>query len=713
MRASEPAAAVYRFGQFELNRQTRQLSKNGVRLRLQQQPLNLLYLLIEHAGEVVTREQIRASLWPPDTHVDYDNAINSSIRKLRTVLCDDPSWPRFIETQAGSGYRFISRIDFDGVAEHESVPPAGNRVPPRILLASGVLLIAVVSVVFWWSRRDVSLSPLTPVPLTENRGWEAEPSFSPEGTQIAYSWNDGARLDRDRAHDVAHIYVKLIGEGQPVRVTSGTNLDTSPAWSPDGRLIAFLRTTGTRAQIYVIPALGGAEHTIGEGLFTPVEPSAAALSWSPDGRFLAVAERPPPPSHSHILLVNTASGERKTLIVAEDEKATLANPGFSPNGRTLLFIRRANRCAIYVQKLGPAYRPVGAPRQVGHDSYSIPGATWMRDGKDIIYARYESGYRGALDRIRADSGAVLGELRYTQNAPTNPVSIAVASTGNRLAYSEEVFDPQVWLVRPGEPPRRFVQSSGTDETPNYSPDGKHVVFGSNRSGNPDQIWVCDRDGGSPVQLTHFQQGDAGTPRWSPDGNSIAFDHFVPEGVRIYVMSSDGTHIRRLTSENVSEAIPSWSSDGKWVYYVSDHTGRSEIWKAPIEGGKSIQVTRNGGYTAFECASRHSLLYTKRERPGLWELSLAGAEEKLVLPHGGGSREFSVVPDGIYYLTPPNSEGLRSVRFHSFTSRTEREVASLNIEVAEEGLTISPDRDMLLFTAAIRNESNIMIASGFP
>src|SRR5947209_6372322 len=185
---SQRAASVYRFGKFELARHTRELRKSGVRLDLQQQPLNLLFLLIEHAGEVVSREQIRAGLWAPDIHVDYDNSINSSIRKLRAALCDNSSHPRFIETHAGTGYRFVGRIDVDDFAEQEDAPPAKSGLLVRILLASGISVTAIVTWAFWSSSREVNLSPLTPVPLTGNRGWEGGPSFSPDGTQIAYSW---------------------------------------------------------------------------------------------------------------------------------------------------------------------------------------------------------------------------------------------------------------------------------------------------------------------------------------------------------------------------------------------------------------------------------------------------------------------------------------------------------------------------------------------
>ena len=712
MRARQRAASVYRFGPFELDRQTRQPRKHGVRLQVQQQPLNLLFLLIEHAGQVVTREQIRASLWSPDLHVDYDGAINSTMRKLRAVLCDNSARPRFIETQANAGYRFIGRIDFDDGSEHKDAPPAKRTLLIGALLATGIFLIAVAGFMFWWSRSEVSTPPLTPVPLTGNRGSEGGPSFSPDGTQIAYSWNEGVRFDSDRRHQVAHIYVKLVGEGQPVRVTSGAEVDISPTWSPDGRFIAFLRMTGLRGRICVIPALGGAERALAEAYFPQNGTSAVAISWSPDGRFLAVAERPPPPSHSLVSFVNAVSGDKRELITAEDVNAAFTNPAFSPNGGALLFVRRSTRCGLYIQKLGPAYQAIGAARQVGYDALSIDGAAWAEDGKEIIYARRDSGYRGVLERIRVDRKAVPRQLTYTRNGPVMPLSVAVASRGRWLAYTDEVFDPQIWQVQPGEPPRRFAVSSGTDETPQYSPDGKHVVFGSNRSGNPDQIWVCDPDGRNPVQLTRFAEGDSGTPRWSPDGRSIAFDHFMPEGVRVYVMSSDGTHVRRLTSENVDEAIPSWSSDGTWVYYTSDRTGRPELWKAPVQGGKPVQVTRNGGFTGFECAARSSLFYTKRESSGVWELPLQGGGEQLVVPNGGGQREFAVVPEGIYYLTSPSLDGSRLVRLHSFTSRNERDVARLNIEAAPEGLTVSPDRRTILFTAAIRDASNIMIVGEF-
>jgi hypothetical protein len=123
------------------------------------------------------------------------------------------------------------------------------------------------------------------------------------------------------------------------------------------------------------------------------------------------------------------------------------------------------------------------------------------------------------------------------------------------------------------------------------------------------------------------------------------------------------------------------------------------------------VTHNGGYAAFESSTRNALFYTKRERAGVWELRLKGGQERLAIPDGGGEREFAVVGEGIYYLTQPNAEGYRAVQFYSFTSKHEQQIAILNVDTAE-GLTVSPDRQTFLFTAAIRNDLNVMVVDGF-
>lgn len=110
MAVPESNSKVVRFGVFELDRQAGELRKSGVRLKLQGQPLQVLTLLLERAGEVVTREQLQQTLWPSDTFVDFDHSLNTAINKVREALGDSASSPRYVETLARRGYRFIAPV---------------------------------------------------------------------------------------------------------------------------------------------------------------------------------------------------------------------------------------------------------------------------------------------------------------------------------------------------------------------------------------------------------------------------------------------------------------------------------------------------------------------------------------------------------------------------------------------------------------------------
>jgi Tol biopolymer transport system component len=177
--------------------------------------------------------------------------------------------------------------------------------------------------------------------------------------------------------------------------------------------------------------------------------------------------------------------------------------------------------------------------------------------------------------------------------PENVFKPAIARSGNRLAYTQDFFDRDIWQVEPGKLPRSFVSSTRQEYNPQYSPDGKRVAFSSNRSGQM-EIWVGDEAGGSLVQLTRFEEF-SGSPQWSPDGQSIAFDRHMKTGWHIFVMASDGGQVRQLTSDDGDEVIPNWSRNGDSIYYASNRTGRYEIWRAPAKGGKGVQITRRGGW----------------------------------------------------------------------------------------------------------------------
>ncbi|HEY6991094.1 MAG TPA: winged helix-turn-helix domain-containing protein [Bryobacteraceae bacterium] len=694
---------IFQFGTFELNKRSGELRKNGARIKLQEQPFQILVLLLDRPGEVVDREQIRTQLWPDNTFVDFDNAISSAVRKLREALSDNADTPRFIETVARRGYRFIGPM---AVA------------PPRIekarhikaaAIATGVLLI--LGLAFWWlsphARQDDT--QLTPLPLTAAHGWERDPTFSPDGSEIAYAWDETGT-------GPTHIYMKQIDAGRPLQLTTGLKSDSYPVWSPDGRSIAFRRENGQSSAMYLIPPIGGSERKLADGYFV------GGGSWSPDGRFLVVPDRKSLTEFASLYRIAVENGEEERLLTPANAKTEDRDPYFSPDGQMLLFTRcrEPYSCRLDLLNLSGQYQPAAQPRQLTPETARILGAAWTSDGKEIVYARSSDvSLNFQLMRFHPGRVASVERLAYAGEHVFKPV---IARHGNRLAYTQNFMDRDIWQVQLGKPPRSFVSSTRQEWAPQYSPDGKRVAFSSNRSGQT-EIWACDAKGGSLVQLTHFEE-TSGSPQWSPDGRWIAFDRHMRTGWRIFVMASDGGQVRQVTSNDGDQLVPNWSRDGDSIYYTTNRTGRFEIWKTAAKGGQGVQVTRNGGWFAAESRDGNSLYYTKNLNIGwgmsaLWTRPLRGGEEKLVL-QSIGARPFDVREDGIYYFAwsardgassvGPSSVGASSVRFYDFATGKDREIAP--VKDFGTSLAVSLDRKTFLFEMETRAGSNVMVVDNF-
>ena len=301
-----------RFGVFEVNFATAELRKHGVRLRLQEQPFQVLAALLERPGEVVTREDLIHRVWADGTVVDFDRGLNAAVTRLRQALSDSADVPRYVETVARRGYRFIGSVE----RASDEVRPALLPMPSqhgRTWAAAILITTIALFAGWWWSTRGYtrrSETPLKVVPLTTGAGVERNPSFSPDGSQIVYEWvkEDGQR----------HLYIKVVGSGDPVPLTSGDAAEYGPGWSPDGRLIAFLRQLDPSTMgVFVIPPLGGVERKVTE---IPPPPSDSILrqfhrrlDWTRDSRHLIVSA---PAAHRRLrrLVAGIGRQRRKDVV---------------------------------------------------------------------------------------------------------------------------------------------------------------------------------------------------------------------------------------------------------------------------------------------------------------------------------------------------------------------------------------------------------------
>jgi Tol biopolymer transport system component/tRNA A-37 threonylcarbamoyl transferase component Bud32 len=592
---------------------------------------------------------------------------------------------------------------------------AGVPVPARkrtwLWAAAGALMVLALAGA-WLLREPASAPPEALVPVTSYPGSESSPSFSPDGKQIAFTWN-GEKGDN---YD---IYVKLVGEANALRLTTDPATDLFPVWSPDGKRIAFRRggaTLGLWSRndpgtglpssphdgIYTVSALGGAEQKLSD-----FDTYTFQMSWSPDGKWLAVTSNDQPRA---IFLLPAEGGDPRR---ASNPKAPGLDgvPSFSPDGRQLAYAGCTGEatCDVYVQDLSPAYVPRGSARRITHQNLIINGLTWSRDGRSVIYSgsRY-SAILPYLWRAEIDGRRPPQRLEIAGPQANYP---SVSPAGNRLVFSRNLQDEDIWRYRVGGAAEPLIVSSLHEVCPQFSPDGSRIAFESNRSGEAEEIWVAQADGSKPVQMTNNLGRHQGSPRWSPDGRWIAFDSQGEDGHRhIYVMDASGGGPRRISPEGAGEAVPSWSQDGKWIYFYSDRTGRNEIWRVPSAGGAAGQVTKEGGYAAYESADGTTLFYMKGVYSPLFARPVSGGAERQLLDWVS-LRAFVPVDDGIYYIGRRSGNGQYPLQFFQFSSRTSQVLTNIDGAIYL-GLSVSPDRTAILFSKTVKSGANLMMIENF-
>ena len=578
-----------------------------------------------------------------------------------------------------------------------------RRTRLSLLLAAALLLIAIgLGTWILWFRSTTVAAPKI-IPLTSYPGQQTDPALSPDGKQVAFSW-DGEKSDN------FDIYIKLVEAGAPLRLTTNPALEGSPAWSPDGGRIAFLRFLGSTADILVIPALGGQERKLGQ-----ITTSSSGLSWSPDGKFVAVAGRSAN-RNAGIYLVSVETGEKRLVSSPPIEYGGDFSPSFSPDGRSLALIRSRSFGSddIYVVPMSADGQAAAQPRRITSSQSFLGGLDWAPDGRSLVFSDFGSG-GGAL-RIVAVAG---GQPSPLSGAGEYGQAPSVSRHGNRLVYQRSVVDRNIWRI-PGPnadnrkpAPEKWIASTEYDGEPQYSPDGKRIAFASARSGTH-EIWTCASNGREVAQLTSLGGPFAGSPRWSPDGRWIAFDAPKAGKTDIFVISAEGGAPRLLTPGTANNIRPSWSNDGKWIYFGSNPAGEWEIWKAPAQGGNAVRVTKASGNEAFESPDGKLIFYSKPQTPGIWSVSVEGGPEALVLEKPT-SNIWAVAKDGICFFDW--KDALHPVmQFYNFRDRRSTIVYEFprgtNLSPAGTSLSVSPDGSWILYQQLDQSGSNLVLVENF-
>jgi eukaryotic-like serine/threonine-protein kinase len=437
---------------------------------------------------------------------------------LGAILEREPDWkalPSSTPARIGELLRHCLQRDvalrLQNIAEAretlDRVQRGGNRwrVAAIVTATGAVLAISVAAYLALRPERSVTerpteLAQLRAVALTTLPGQELYPSFSSDGTHVAFSWN-GARQDN------FDIYVQIIGSGAPLQLTRDPKRDYNPVWSPDGRWIAFLRgdSQSRRTELRLIPPLGGAERklatiTVGEIITLPV-----LLSWCPDSTCLVLSDSTGEGKPVALFALSLETGEKRQLTRPEPPVLGDSQPAVSADGQSLIFRRDISgglTGELHVLALTRNLTPVGQPIRLTLPALDANYPVWT-DSKDVVFSARER-----LWRVTVSDHQQPTRLPFVGEDGIMPaISRGNAGETAKLAYVRSFADTNIWRIdtpRLGAPspsgPAIAISSTRQDGNPQLSPDGRRVVLVSNRSGDV-EIWVADLDGSNAFQLT--------------------------------------------------------------------------------------------------------------------------------------------------------------------------------------------------------------------
>jgi Tol biopolymer transport system component/DNA-binding winged helix-turn-helix (wHTH) protein len=632
--------SVIHFGPFAADLQSQELRKHGVRLRLPGQSFQILRMLLERNGELVTRDELRLALWPENTYVDFDHGVNAAVNRLRETLGDSADTPHLIETVPRRGYRFIGPL-------HNGTPvsspktgdaPKPSAEPPKggssrstrqplawvyglgFAIAIGALLtVAVV-------RQKRNATPPTSqralTRLTFDDGLQIGATWSPDGRFIAYSSDRGGKFD---------IWVQQVSGGDPVQITKGPAHNWQPDWSPDGKFIAYRSEDGDGG-LYVVPALGGA------GLARRIASFGYYPRWSPDS--------------SRILFQSTgfALGCEFFVVALDGNPPHAVQPDLTDQNWAMsaAWHPDGKRISIWVWEMKPSPMPIfwTAPVEGGaavktdispkilKEAEDLAGNgvsswadsdfkfSWARSGAAIYFERT---FRGARNiwriRVNPQTLKALAIERLT-TGPELDADFSPSPDGSKMAFTSESRRVQAWMF-PFDANHGRMTGSGKAVTSagmeawesNISRDGRRLAFLGKRSGRW-ELWEKSLVDGQEIPVVPNDSYVRNEPQWSPDGTRLAYVRIrtSTRNVQAAIWSRSHGEEPITTPSQLGMFVFDWSADGQWLLASRENekSGQSEIWVLPASSEAKAKARR-----LIACDPNTNLWQSRFSPDGRW------------------------------------------------------------------------------------------------
>lgn len=546
--------------------------------------MELLMLLVERQGELVSREEIAGRLWDKDVFLDVDHSINTAVRKIRLVLHDDPEKPRYIETVVGKGYRFAAQVTGNGSSPVQSsaapvtLPLATPTLPekkrklrfPHVWQIAVMATVMAMGVVVWLRRTEYFWkNPLA------NARFQTITNFEGVG--------DAAALSRD-GHFVAFlskrdgqtdVWLTQVGSGEFHNLTHGSlpglsnPLIRNPAFSPDGSLVTFWsRTQNSSGQgdinIWAMPTLGGEPklylQNVGE------------FDWSRDGSRLAY-HTPGPGDPLYVSSTGNRTDARQILSAPAGQHCHF--PLWSPDSKFIYFVQGSLPDELDIWRI-PSEG--GNPERITFHNGRVTHPVFL-NRNTIAYLTTDADGSGPwiysvnVER-RISHRLTFGPERYT--------SLAASADGRRLVATLATPIKSLWHMdladRNKSNPAAISLRTSTGFSPRLGPN--YLLYVS-VTGARESIWKIAN--GTTTELWSGEDAaSVGGPAISPDGDTVAFAVKQRGRTLLYVMQADGTGAR-VTSDSLElVGDPAWTPDGKSITVAANDDGVPHIFRIPVD-----------------------------------------------------------------------------------------------------------------------------------
>lgn len=584
--------------------------------------IEVLTYLAQRPQQLVSRKELIESLWQGQVS---DGAVNRVIAKLRKYLGDNTEAPEYIKTVAKQGYQLIAPIT---IPSDKTVRKSLNT--PLIL----TVVLLIIFLLYQYTPVEIDTYSTTTVhPLTSQKGNESGANFSNDGKWLAYTHQKNLLSPRQ-------LYIKSSIKNQTIQLTTNSLNISAPSFSSNLKSIAYFEKNVDICRLVVMNLDNEMQPLTTEKL-TQCDASShfSTLAWSADDKKLIYTDRKSSQHPYSIQQLTLATGRIQSLSQVPDSFYGDYSLALSNNGKSLAFLRSKywDNSELYIMDMESL-----VIKKIWQFDFLVWSVSFL-DDQTLIYSDGKS----PSNLFQLD--IAIQKLNHIYSSTGFIFNPKKAKGSNNILYTQVNFEVDVWrknLIdkRSNDEFMTNLNSSFIDEKPVISNNSKSIAFLSNRQGEL-SLWINNDNQLFPIKSINPSKR-LDSYLWLADNKNMIIE--TGDNKLLLVNTENDQTVLIKTINDVS-VHPSTSKNSRWLYYSSDNNGDWQIWRQLIATQSTPElITPQGGYNGKESYDGNSLIFTKYQSLGLWQMNLKTKHELLLIKDLPRRTQFKVCQDSLFF-----------------------------------------------------------------